>query len=335
MLLLTGRVGVLGLVLVSADSLPELFLESRSSDAGPQYPTDELERKLDQQFAISGPKVDKAIEAGNHGKLLVVIDFDRTITRGNGLSSHDVLQLSEETDAKRQKDSKKYHAIEDDPAMTIAEKIPFIEEWYGKTHALIAQNQITKEKMIEQCNASKIRLREGVPEFFRLCKERDIPVIVMSAGIADILQAILRRDAPEAQYQVISNLFTFSDTDPSYITGTRAPLIHPYNKSWESVPDSIRQAMEGKTHALVIGDSVGDATMAHGSSLQTYKIGFENTGDLKWKPIYEKTFDTVLYGPDHDFTPINEMVDRINTSKSENLSSGIRLFLSLYLVLYV
>jgi len=264
------------------------------------------------------------IKAGKSKKLFALIDFDHTLTRyvmpdgSRGLSSHNVLQMDEETLKKRKALHDKYYKIENDPNLSKEEKIPLMEEWYIKSHLLIVEAKITKEAMEKQATASPIIFRPGVDEFFRLCNELDIFVIIMSAGLSDVVRTIMERDFPNAQYEIISNAFTYATDEPHVITGTLPPLLHPFNKSLNSASDSMREAMDGKTHALVIGDSVGDVTMASGFGCETYKFGFLNLTDEKWKPIYEDLFDHVLYGGGSDFGPINEMVGLISKGEREN-----------------
>lgn len=263
------------------------------------------------------------IKAGKSKKLFALIDFDHTMTRyampdgSRGRSSHGVLEVSEEIHKKIQATHEKYYKIENDPNLSKEEKIPFMEEWYSKSHSFIVEAKMTKEAMLKQCRESGVMFRPGVGEFFRLCKELDIFVIVMSAGLGDVVRAILERDFPDAQYEIISNAFTFSETEPHIVTGTVPPILHPFNKSLNTAPDSIRKAIEGKTHALVIGDGIGDLTMASGFDCDTYKFGFLNSTDEKWKPIYEELFDKVIHGGGSDFAPINEMIEQIGETQSK------------------
>jgi len=335
LLLHLGRVSVLGLVTVLGQSSSE-FLESSSTTSSPQNTTNPLGRNLEgedagaattttttttlRQFEIFGEPVDGIIKAGKAHKLFAIVDFDRTLSRytntfgKKGKATHEVIQLDGATKEQMKADAIHYHQIEVDPAKTREEKTPSMVEWYGKSSALFAQAHITKDKVRQDCDDAAIQLRDGVPEFFKKCNDLDIPVIVMSAGLGAVVAAVLEKEVPGAKYEVVSNFFAWSDE--GIVTGYTDPLIHPFNKRWDGVPKDIREKLmlNEKTHALVVGDSTGDAGMVQGSDFEQYKIGFMNSRYDERTEKYNKLFDTVLLGGGTcgvGFGPINDIMERI------------------------
>ena len=53
----------------------------------------------------------------------------------------------------------KYYPIEIDPKMPLEEKIPLMEEWYGKIHKLLTRCSFSKDSIKEMVANSNTKLR--------------------------------------------------------------------------------------------------------------------------------------------------------------------------------
>lgn len=247
-------------------------------------------------------------EAARAGELAVFADFDRTVTRcllpsgGRVSSAHGVLEqagvLSEAFRGRCSELFAKYYPVEIDPQMAVEDKIPIMSEWYGSVHELMVKENVTREsigKAVEDC--SSIMFRDGMEDFLRACQEAQppVPVFIMSAGLKNVIEEILRQRlsfelAPTTV--VVSNGMLFDDM--GHLAGFSEPLIHMFNKSAAFLPEDVRPLLDGRRRCLLLGDSLGDLTMAQGLDLQTLKVGFLNEKVEEWLKQYNAGFDHVV-----------------------------------------
>ncbi|KAK8771414.1 hypothetical protein V5799_025344 [Amblyomma americanum] len=242
---------------------------------------------------------------GGPKKLQVVTDFDHTISRShyNGKpcrSTHSVLEssslISEEYRLQAQRIHDKYHPIEIDPNMSTAEKIPHMVEWYSRSHAILVNCGVKKSDIPELVAGSSIMLRDGCESFFEMLHEHQIPTLVFSAGLGDILEEALRHfQCHFPNLKFISNYMQFDEE--GNITGFKGELIHMYNKnSCHMTSPEYHQAVKEKTNIVLLGDSLGDIDMLAGGHLQdvVLRIGFLNTKIEERLPQFLNSFDIVL-----------------------------------------
>jgi len=107
-----------------------------------------------------------------------------------------------------------------------------------------------------------------------------VPVLIFSAGFGDLIQGLLRKHGLEyPNIHVIGNSMVFNETDGELL-GFKEPLIHTYNKNESVIPPicEYSDAPAQRGNVILLGDSVGDATMAQGVQKPgtLLKIGFLN-----------------------------------------------------------
>ncbi|KAH9523261.1 Cytosolic 5'-nucleotidase 3A [Bulinus truncatus] len=241
-----------------------------------------------------------------HHKLQVVADFDRTLSKYSEhgqlcSTTHSVLEESPvmpdyfKTEATKLKD--KYLPIEFDPNLTIEEKIPKMIEWWTKGHELLVSCKLSKEALTHIVADSRARLRDGCKAFFDQLHVLDIPILIFSAGIGDIIDLAIKQQAkfyPE-NMKIVSNFLRFDEQ--GVIVGFENDLIHTFNKNENAIHSSdyffnIRH----RENLLLMGDSIGDLRMAEGADhvLCMLKIGFLNFKVEENLDLYMENFDIVI-----------------------------------------
>ena len=145
----------------------------------------------------------------------------------------------------------------------------------------------------------------------RLCRERDVPLVLFSAGLGNVARLVLERKLPSGVrgegVPIVSNWLIFDGEDGEggrLLSGISEPLVHMYNKHGATVKAQLGEQWEGlaagRRTVLVVGDSLGDATMADGlgEGLSVCRVGFVNTTDAtkraKLLPQYERAFDALV-----------------------------------------
>ncbi|KAH1230199.1 7-methylguanosine phosphate-specific 5'-nucleotidase [Glycine max] len=167
----------------------------------------------------------------------VIADFDATLTMfwvngTRGQTSHGLLQQGNpDYNAKRQQLYEYYHPLEFSPNIGLEEKTKLMEEWWGKAHGLLVEGGLTYDSIRQSVANANIAFREGVCELFEFLEERDAPVLIFSAGLADIIEEVLRQKLHRSfkNVRIVSNRMVFDD-DGRLVT-FKGKLIHSLNKN--------------------------------------------------------------------------------------------------------
>lgn len=141
--------------------------------------------------------------------------------------------------------------------------------------------------------------------------QRNIPLLVFSAGLGDLIDLYLKRKlhAIPPNTHVISNFMQFSSAPDPVLTGFSEPLIHMFNKDASHIAGTAFEAeVKGRANAILLGDSLGDVNMADGYDLETViKVGFLNAGEDELLEEYTARYDVVVLG-DGDMECVHAMV---------------------------
>lgn len=248
-------------------------------------------------------------------KLQVVADFDATLTKywvegQRGHSSHGLLQQGNlEYDLKREELYDYYHPLEIDPAIPLDEKAKLMEEWWGKTHALLIEGGLNYDAIRSSVAKSRITFREGVIELFELLERNNVPVLIFSAGLADIIEEVLRQKLHRSfnNVRIVSNRMVFDGN--GNLVSFKGKTIHVLNKNEHAIDmagpihDQLGDAdgliddtssVKLRTNVLLLGDHIGDLGMSDGLNYNTrISVGFLNDNIETSSDSYRNAFDVV------------------------------------------
>ncbi|XP_058689769.1 cytosolic 5'-nucleotidase 3A isoform X1 [Poecile atricapillus] len=224
---------------------------------------------------------------GGAAKLQIITDFDMTLSRFsyNGKrcpTCHNIIDnskiITDECRKKLLQLKETYYAIEIDPALTIEEKYPYMVEWYHKSHALLIEQGLQKDKFAEIVRESDVMLKEGYENFFDKLSEHNIPVFIFSAGIGDILEEVIHQAGVyHSNVKVVSNFMDFDEN--GILKGFKGELIHVYNKHDGALKNTeYFKQLKDNSNIILLGDSQGDLSMADGVANVEHilKIGYLN-----------------------------------------------------------
>ena len=128
----------------------------------------------------------------NFEEYYVVTDFDRTITKGNSKTSWSILANSDlvpkEYAEERQALYDIYRPIEIDEHLDLETKSAKVKEWFQKHIELFVKYE-TSEEVFEKA-ATDLRVmefRDGAKEFISYLHKKNIPLIIISAGIGNFI----------------------------------------------------------------------------------------------------------------------------------------------------
>ncbi|XP_013907930.1 PREDICTED: cytosolic 5'-nucleotidase 3A [Thamnophis sirtalis] len=246
---------------------------------------------------------------GGAAKLQIITDFDMTLSRftHNGKrcpTCHNIIDncnlITEECRTKLFHLKEIYYAIEIDPNLTVEEKYPYMVEWYNKSHALLIEQGLQKNKLAEIVRESDVMLKEGYEFFFDKLQEHNIPVFIFSAGIGDILEQIIHQEAVyRSNIKVVSNFMEFDDN--GILKGFKGELIHVYNKHDGALKNTeYFKQLKDNSNIILLGDSQGDLTMADGVANVEHilKVGYLNDKVEQLLEKYMESYDIVLVKDD-------------------------------------
>jgi cytosolic 5'-nucleotidase 3 len=258
--------------------------------------------------------------------LQVVSDFDFTISKFNvngsrGASCHRILEdcglLSHDYHQQAQAIQRKYYPMEVDPNMDEETRVKFMIEWVERAHELLQASHLTNEIITQAVELGfqekRFRLRDRVVDFFDVLKANDVPLLIFSAGIADVVEDVLQRtlqtQLDDYDITIISNRAIFEGPN-NEICGFVPPVLHVFNKkavTFLDKPFFQRLDTQRRENVLVLGDSLGDVTMTEGmnrSESHIIRVGFLNDR-MERLPQYEEVYDIVVLDDPGFDVPIN------------------------------
>jgi len=277
-------------------------------------------------------KVKEVLAAGKDDTF-IVIDFDRTITKcfletgERAADGHDILasvaKVSKGCKRMMEVLMDKYYPIETDPTLCFEEKSKHMEEWYSLCNELLGQQGITAddvEKAVESC--AHFRLRPGVEELFQLAYCAGIPVVILSAGVGNVIEEVVRQRIrkPSGEtgkawenVRVLSNTLIWDDGGK--FQRFSEPIMHPFNKSMKDAPQELHDFIKGRSTCILAGDGLGDLTMAHGLETScVLTMGFlnERIDERLAKYTASDAFDRVVLN-DCSFEPFLDVIRALCT----------------------
>lgn len=228
----------------------------------------------------------------------VVADFDKTLTDGNSKSTWAVTANANELGdeyAKRRTDLyKHYRPIEIDPSISDKEKSQYMEEWWKKHINLFYEYGLREENIKKSLrNNSGLKYRLGAKEFLRKMYELKVPVIIISAGIGNIIEAFLNiEDDYYENISIISNFIRFRD---GVIEGLERDTIHALNKNIVKLDENSKIKLANRDNILLLGDGLADLKMISKRDIErAITVGFLDEKVEDNLEVFNNSFDIVL-----------------------------------------
>ena len=247
--------------------------------------------------------------------IYVLTDFDRTITLGNSDSSWSILSKSNMVPAEyieeRQKLFDYYRPFEIDETLDYDTKSKLMVDWWNKHIGLFVKYRLSEEVINNATKNLKVMsFRDGAREFLKNMKDRNIPVIIISAGIGNFIeQFLIKNNCNFDNIYIVSNFLKFEN---GIATGVSDNVIHSLNKNEVSLPNNVKELIANRNNIILLGDSTSDIRMAREEMRkQALKIGFLEENVDENKLYYQEQFDVVCT----DNTTYNELFQKLQILK--------------------
>ncbi|XP_006823781.1 cytosolic 5'-nucleotidase 3A-like [Saccoglossus kowalevskii] len=282
------------------------------------------ELKDSKVFIKDIKKVKSVIEqlaSDGKDKLQVITDFDRTFTRCyfNGEtcpSSYGIIDdsilLPSSYRAKATALRNHYYSIEISDDISLDEKYQHMVDWWNQAHALLVEHHVMKHDIEEMVRQSKALLRDGCQKLCQVLHTHDIPLLVFSAGVGDVLEEVIKQQGCYYDnVHIVSNYMDFNNEGK--LIGFKGDIIHVFNKNESVIHHSdYFDKIENRNNVILLGDSIGDLKMADGveNMNQCLKIGFLNDKVESKLEDYKNKFDIVLVN-DETMDVANAIINKI------------------------
>ncbi len=265
--------------------------------------------------SIEFDKKIKAFIKDGSSSIQVVSDFDKTLTKAftdgkKCMSSYAILRenkyLGEEYSSKAFALFDRYHPFEISTELTFEEKKQKMDEWWDAHLKLLIEKKINKKIFQDIAEKDYIKMRLGLEKFIGILNKHQIPLLIFSAGLGDIIKEVLKKKGfLKENIKIIANFFKFNEN--GNVIGYNQDIVHVFNKNSIEHDEDIPE----RKNVILLGDNIEDLGMLEGLSYDTIlKIGFLNEKIDERKEMYLKNFDLLVLN-DGNFNKINEILEKI------------------------
>ena len=241
----------------------------------------------------------------------VVLDFDKTITTKTSANSWSVLESEEGFCAgvhKEAHDLYYYYApIEINYDMPLEKRMEKIIEWYKRNMDLFFDYNLTEDILYHCIDIAELEFRAGLKELFKWCYDNNIIVVIVSAGIRNVIVELLKREnCYYDNIQILSNNLSFEN---GKMKRFEDDLIHTYNKNMDRLQPDIKERVEKASNILLFGDLIEDIGIVDDKDLyKTLTIAFLETNVEDNLDNYQEYYDIVLTDEDATFNKAIEII---------------------------
>mmetsp|Transcript_56329 Transcript_56329/g.123397 ORF Transcript_56329/g.123397 Transcript_56329/m.123397 type:complete len:275 (+) Transcript_56329:48-872(+) len=257
-----------------------------------------------------GPRFHSVMAAAKEaglGRLVVISDFDQTLTMYTGKDGKPAPQCHEIMLRHLQPplppcwpELVQWHGLTEPQRMEICENDPQKRadrtQWFFDKFVEADEGGILDQQVSQCVEACSTQLRGGVAELVQWLGEKGVPLLIVSAGLQEVIAALLQAAALELPptAQIVSN--SFASPTVSITSRTKAASL-------TLVPEALAAAT-GR-FVICLGDKPSDLDPLKGlgEDVVALKIGFSKPGatDVEVQE-YLDTFDVVIPGdPGVDF----------------------------------
>ena len=166
---------------------------------------------------------------------------------------------------------------------------------------------LTKEKLEKSIKESKLIFREGAKEFIEKTKENNIPLIILSAGIGNVIEEFLKiNNCYFNNIYIISNFIKFDEN--GNMKKFEDNMIHSLNKTIEGhLFQKCKNEIKDRKSGILMGDLIDDKKMADKNNIDNIvTVGFLNNEENL--ELYNKNFDVVLTKNNANFEQIEKLL---------------------------
>lgn len=243
----------------------------------------------------------------------VLMDFDRTITTKDSLGSWSILENPKFMNPQFKEKTKilvnTYYPYELDYSISEEEKAKYMVEWYHKNMNLLYEYNLTYPILLNCVKDCNMKFHEGCKDFLNKLYKLNIPVIILSAGIGNVIEKWLEQN--NCLYPNIHITANFIKFKNDKMLPFNDKMIHTSNKSIDKLPINFKKEILSKDYVLLFGDLIEDLNMLKGYNLSNIlSFGFLEHRVNENLEHYRKAYDVVLT-EDASFIDIDKILNKL------------------------
>ena len=251
----------------------------------------------------------KQLQNIQYKDIYILTDFDGTLTQGADNSSWASIfknpNVSDEFVQECLKTFNYYHKFEIDNDISTKEKNELMKKWYQQNIKILKQFNITRDIIFE--SAKYLSFRYGAKDFLKDMYENRIPVVIISAGVGDIIEQVLINE--KSNYDNIYIYSNFFKYENNKIIGTRDNnFIHPLNKNEIIISNDLKSIILNRKNILLLGNNLYDSGMAN-SENNIFRVGFLDENIEERIEEYKAFYDIVCTG-NSSFFDLKEILNK-------------------------
>ena len=148
-----------------------------------------------------------------------------------------------------------------------------MRQWWEEEFDGIVRLNIYRDDIKRAAYVTNLVFRAGIYELFSFAKDNNIPILIFTAGVADIIEMKLEKEnLISNNVTIVGNRFVFADG--GLIVGYSQPLVYTSNKNL------IARDLDYKIHAdiaFLLGDHPKDIEMCDDANhTKVIRFGFLN-----------------------------------------------------------
>jgi phosphoserine phosphatase len=255
----------------------------------------------------------KKLRASRGSPLQVITDWDGTATTHESDTSwHLIWSIPALADEFRERCiayQQKYYPFQQDQSLPKMERIGWIEKWWQDQLSLFREFGVTPS-YFDKARSQNLSLREGIGEAFTYCREQGIPIHILSAGITQTIEIILRDFSLGHLAPFIRANQLLFDELGKYTGITPPRYIHIENKG-DHIPASCQ---DRRLTTVLLWDNLHDVDMAPARE-STIAIGFCSDRESRNLHAYKKAYDIVVRSNSSDLGVTRKILRILSSQK--------------------
>jgi len=241
--------------------------------------------------------------------VMVITDFDATITTGDSEQCHDMVGSSRLLSDEFRKE---FAPLLDWTTNANIDGVP----WWDAAHELMVKHRTPPRALIPRLvRDARMVPRPGALELLKALETAGIPVLIVSAGLSDVIEEFLRQHgALSENLAICSNRLNY-DADAAPKSVSPDPPITSFTKEYAYSSASSFFAEHKHRRAIIqLGDSLSDVDPAKKVPYdQLISIGFLNAKLDARK--HGEAFDAVVCGNLGSVQPVSDLIEDILSDK--------------------
>ena len=253
-------------------------------------------------------------------KLILITDFDRTITQGNAKQCHDYM-----TEILTRYLSYNHPDRLETFQKMVKEYPKSLDPWKGRHNSFIS-SKITQKYFEKSINNRELHIRDGVKSTFKYLIKNNIPVIIQSVGIEYIIERVIKHlmnRSTKIKYIIARDSSNVSDDLKTgiYITAHyiqwKKGVI---NDICPHIPDADlkidfplpfieKVGYPNHITGVITGDNINDFNILKDNK-NFIRVGFANDDSQKFKALC-KICDVVIESSSNHYEIIKEIFNMI------------------------